>query len=304
MLLVVLLGVLILGFGLIYYPRIPVSFIVHAAPASAWLDALYFSGETLLTLGYGDLVPHTAGMRALAIAEAATGFGVISLAVTYLITVYGALERKRTVALSFYHQAEEGADAAGFVAHHFVQGHFHGLTGSLKTAARDLQSLLEAHIEHPVIHYFHPVEVHKSLPRVLFLSLEICAIMRACIDPQAHDGTGGHPDRHTLESSARYVLFALVEALRLKEGARRHAERRDFEERRWRARFDQTLSRFQEAGIRTPPDVVAAWQENRSERDEWEPPLRQFAAFLGYEWEEITGDRDLDYAAREEQVPE
>ena len=113
---------------------------------------------------------------------------------TYLLTVTNALERKRTVALSFYHQAEQGADAAGFLIHHFRRGEFQGLESIFATAARDLQSLLESHVEHPVIHYFHPVEVHKSPPRMLFLVLEIRSIMKCCLDRQAYANIRTHPE--------------------------------------------------------------------------------------------------------------
>ena len=302
-LIAVLLAGLVTGFALLYFPIMPSGFTVNV-PASRWHDAFYFSGTTLLTVGYGDIVPRTGAPRFLALVEAAAGLGVISLAVAYLLSVYGALERKRTVALSFYHQADEGADAAGFIAHHFVAGDFRGLDGALNAAARDLQSLLEAHLEHPIIHYFHPIEVHKSLPRMLFLSLEICAVMRACLDPHAHAGAANHPARHTLERTARYVLTALIAALGLESTSRRrHTEPREILERRWRHRFEQTLSRFRETSINTAPDRAAGWDLYRCERDEWEPSLQRFAAYLGYEWEEITGDRDLAYAAQEAEDP-
>jgi len=302
-LIAVLIAVLLTGFALLYFPIMPGGFTVNA-PASRWHDAFYFSGTTLLTVGYGDIVPRTGAARFLALGEATAGLGVISLSVAYLLSVYGALERKRTVALSFYHQAGEGADAAGFIAHHFVAGDFRGLDSALNTAARDLQSLLEAHLEHPIIHYFHPIEVHKSLPRMLFLSLEICAVMRACLDPHAHAGAADHPARHTLESTARYVLTALIAALGLESTSRRrHTEPREILERRWRHRFEQTLSRFRETSINTAPDRAAGWDLYRCERDEWEPSLQRFAAYLGYEWEEITGDRDLAYAAQEAEDP-
>ena len=295
-----LLLTLMIGFALIYFPRMPESFSFPAEPSSRWIDALYFSGASLLTLGYGDISPTTGAMRLLAVCEAASGFAVISLAVAYLVTVYTALERKRAVALSFYHQAAEGADAAGFVAHHFVSGEFRALTDALRTASRDLQSLLEAHIEYPIIHYFHPVAIHKSLPRMLFLSLEVSAIMRACLDGRAHAGIADHPDRLTLERSACYVLRSLVAALGLPQDAHRPAERRDVAERRLRKRFDQTVERLRAAGIQTPADPGASWETYRRQRDDWESTLWRFAAHLGYDWEEITGDEDLKHAATEE----
>jgi hypothetical protein len=78
------------------------------------------------------------------------------LAVTYLVSLTVALERKRAVGLSFYHQAWQNANVAGLLINHFVGGRFVGLESIFAGAACDLQGLLESHIEHPLIHYFHP----------------------------------------------------------------------------------------------------------------------------------------------------
>src|SRR5688572_7003206 len=164
------LVLLVFAFALIYYPNLASDFTAsREAAGTGFDDALYFSGLTLTTVGYGDVVPRTGAMRFVAVFESAVGIISITLAITYLLTIYGALERKRTAALALYHQAGEGADAAGFIAHHYVEGQFYGLRGALSTSTRDLQALLESHVEHPVIHYFHPSEVYKSLPRMLFI---------------------------------------------------------------------------------------------------------------------------------------
>ena len=218
-LVVTLIFCLMLGYALIYWPHMPASFSVNeTARSPTWIEAFYFSGTTLTTLGYGDIAPRTAAMRLTALSEVSAGFAFISLAVTYLLTVTNALERKRTVALSFYHQAERGADAAGFLIHHFRRGEFQGLESVFAAAARDLQSLLESHIEHPVIHYFHPLEVHKSLPRMLFLVLEIRSVMKCCLDRDAYANIRNHPEAETLEETARYVLRQLSTFLRLRVG--------------------------------------------------------------------------------------
>ncbi|HEY9401516.1 MAG TPA: potassium channel family protein, partial [Pyrinomonadaceae bacterium] len=122
-LIILYLLLLVGGFALIYLPRMPAEFNVDPPRDTAhWIESLYFSGVTLTTLGYGDITPRTLFTRFFALVEGASGFALISLAVTYLITVYSALERKRVIALSLYHQAEAGADVAGFIAHHFFAG--------------------------------------------------------------------------------------------------------------------------------------------------------------------------------------
>lgn len=298
---------LMVGYALIYWPQMPGSFNVdEKARSPRWIEALYFSGITLTTLGYGDIAPRSTAMRLVALSECSAGFAFISLAVTYLLTVTNALERKRTVALSFYHQAERGADAAGFLSHHFRRGEFQGLETVFSTAARDLQSLLESHVEHPVIHYFHPVEVHKSLPRMLFLVLEIRSVMRCCLDREVYRDICDHPEAETLEETARYVLRQLGTFLQLRVDTADElpAETPETEFPRWFRRFDETMSRFASIGIRTQADVQAGRRQYVKNRLEWERQLGAFAAFAGYDWEEVTGDRDLQQAEDHPSEPE
>src|ERR1051325_3941275 len=136
-LVVVYLALLTFGFGFIYHPRINTSFkLAEDFGKPTYWDAVYFSGMTLTTAGYGDITPEARSMRLLAVTESAAGVALISLMVTYLLTVYGSLQRKRQVALSFYHQADEGANVAGFIAHHFVEDRFICFDGAPSNAAR------------------------------------------------------------------------------------------------------------------------------------------------------------------------
>ena len=303
LLILVYIILLVLAFALVYYPHIPSGFtfgVEHSDPG--WVDAVYFSGVTLTTVGYGDVMPRTASLRFFALVEAASGLVVITLAITYILTVYSALERKRSVAVSLYHQAGEGADVAGFIAHHFVEGRFYGLRDALRTVTRDLQALHESHIDHPVIHYFHPVEVYKGTPRVLFLLLETCSVIRAALDREENKDLRNYPEVRTLEAGVRHVLTQLIDSLDLERRERPRVPTRqemDEDERRWRRRYDQTLARLRESGIGVRRDTEQGWEEYRSQREEWESKLRRLAIHLGYDWEEVTGDRDLEYAADE-----
>ncbi|HEX8285698.1 MAG TPA: potassium channel family protein [Pyrinomonadaceae bacterium] len=303
LLIVVYIVLLVLAFALIYYPHVPSGFTFSVERGEhGWADAIYFSGVTLTTAGYGDVVPRLTSLRLLALVESASGLVVISLAITYMLTVYTALERKRSVALSLYHQAGEGADVAGLIAHHFVEGRFYGLRDALRTVTRDLQAMLESHIDHPVIHYFHPVEVYKSTPRVLFLLLETCTVIRSALDREENQDLRNYPEVRTLEAGVRHVLAQLIDSLDLERRARpRRPTEREAEEdsRRWRRRYEQTVARLRETGITTRADSEQGWEEFREQREEWESKLRRLAIHLGYDWEEVTGDRDLEYASDE-----
>ncbi len=297
----ILIVLLIVGFALVYMPRINTSFAVsESARTTPWLQSLYFSGVTLLTIGYGDILPKTSGMRTLALVEGAAGIAVISLSITYLLTVYSALERKRALALSFYHQARQGADVAGFITRRLTRGRLLGLTDTLRTATRDLHELLESHVEHPIIHYFHPLEVYKGLPRALFVILETATIVDSCLDRQEYVEADDHPDVEVAGESARHVLLELVTSLNVQDRATEAFETPDEERARRRRCFRRATRRLREAGVKVREDHEQAYAEYATWRDGWERQLYWFALFLGYDWDEVSGDRELSDATDDE----
>jgi hypothetical protein len=292
---------LITGFALIYLPQMETGFKVNGeSPGSTVIQAFYFSGVTFLTIGYGDILPITNTTRIIALFEGASGLAIISLSITYLLTVYSALERKRTVALKFYHQARQGADISGFISSHFARGHFHSLTESLREATHNLQELLESHLEHPVIHYFHPTEVYKGLPRALFVVLETVAILNAHLDEDEYIEAGDHPDVLIAGDNARYVLAELVTSLELQKCATEPFETEAETISRRRKSFQRAMKQLQDTKIKTRADVEQAFREYSEDRSDWERQLFHFAEFLGYDWNEITGDRNLEDATDDE----
>ena len=45
------------------------------------------------------------------------------------------------------------------------------------------------------------------------------------------------------------------------------------DEQRWRRRFEQTLARLEESGIKARDDKESAWKEYRAQREEWKSKL-------------------------------
>ena len=63
-----------------------------------WRHALYLSGETFFTLGYGDFAPTAALGRFLSVLEAGMGFGFMAVIIGYLPVLYQAFSRReRTI---------------------------------------------------------------------------------------------------------------------------------------------------------------------------------------------------------------
>lgn len=82
---VVWVCLLICGFALIVWTELGSAI----QSSSGWTEtnfitALYYSGFSLTTLGTGDLTPNTDFHRLLMILEAAIGFSIFTLTITYL----------------------------------------------------------------------------------------------------------------------------------------------------------------------------------------------------------------------------
>lgn len=90
-----------IGFALIYWAGFPDNFrLSDPAIRTAhpfWL-MFYFSLEVMTTLGLGDLIPTTDWLRILATGEALIGFSLVTASVSWIVLLYPALGRMRTLA--------------------------------------------------------------------------------------------------------------------------------------------------------------------------------------------------------------
>jgi len=296
-----LVTMLITGFAFIYLPRMNTDFKLGGSVFSNVISqAFYFSGVTFLTIGYGDILPASTFTRFFSLIEGASGIAIISLSITYLVTVYGALERRRTVALIFYHQARQGADIPGFVVSHFSRGRFHSLAPSLREATRNLDELLESHLEYGIILFFHSKEVYKGLPRIIFIVLETVAILNSLLVESEYIEAGDHPDVLIAGDSARYVLAELLTALNLQGSANEPFESEARTLLRQRYCFNRARQRLLKSKIKVRDDIEQAFKEYAADRAAWENQLYHLSNFMGYDWEEVTGDLNLDDATDDE----
>ncbi len=107
------IGMLVVGFALIYWPSMPGAFTYASAlepqNEDGFVDALYFSWVTQSTVGFGSIAPAHGAVRMLAGLQATLGFGLLTLVVTWVLSVYPALQRQRAAASTLHalHAAHE-----------------------------------------------------------------------------------------------------------------------------------------------------------------------------------------------------
>lgn len=155
---------LIAGWALIYWPHVPESFAFEPDGRHGGLgglvDAVYLSLVTISTLGYGDVTPAAAWLRMLTPLEALVGFALLSASITWLGSLYPALQRRRSLAYEIYLMREAQGEAGVEVVdlEPDSAGAFYGdLIGRIVTAERDL-------VAFPILYYFAETDERFALP--------------------------------------------------------------------------------------------------------------------------------------------
>lgn len=158
---------LAVGWALVYWPYLPGKFLFQTGldprAQDGLVDALYYSLVTLATLGYGDIVPTNEVFRVLAPIETLIGFGLLTGGLTWVLSIYPALTRRRSLAqqVTVLHEAESesGIDVVESRPETAEQI-FRDLASQLVTVRGDLQQF-------NVTYFFHSTDDRSALASTL-----------------------------------------------------------------------------------------------------------------------------------------
>ncbi len=93
-------AVLVLGFALVVWPFLTDSFQSEQILGTlGFVDALYYSGLTVSTLGLGDITPVSRPLQLLTVAASLSGFSMLTGIVAYLLEVLGSQHNRVRLAL-------------------------------------------------------------------------------------------------------------------------------------------------------------------------------------------------------------
>jgi hypothetical protein len=156
---------IIVGFALIYWANLDV---FAAAPGmdpprpKTFFDAFNISLGALITIA-GNYISNSKFMRLLMGAQAVIGFGLLTAAVSWLLSVYPVLEQRRSLAhrSTLLHAAEERARASVF---DFPCSE---LSALLLAITEEVTTLRNSMSQFPVSYYFHGGENETALPGIL-----------------------------------------------------------------------------------------------------------------------------------------
>lgn len=168
------------GWALLYWPRLPDGFLLatglEPAGQDSLLTAFYLSLVTLATLGYGDIAPASGWLRLLAPLEAMVGFVLLTAAISWVLSIYPALARRRSLAhlLTLLREAQARTGVAvPSLSASAAERLCEGLTAQLISVRGDLTHL-------PITYYFHSPDertaLAAALPYLLHLAEQECQL--------------------------------------------------------------------------------------------------------------------------------
>jgi Ion channel len=175
------LTMILLGWALVYWPHLSTGFLYSTGldPEShdGLSDALYLSAVTLGTLGFGDISPVDTWLRMAVPVEALVGFGLISASVSWVLEVYPAITRRRSLAVRLAH-----LDAAGTrgLLRGPVSSVAPGLLLDLSSVIAQLRSDLTQYAE---TYYFRDNDAEASLPAMFSVALDLAEEAGRSADP-------------------------------------------------------------------------------------------------------------------------
>jgi ion channel len=178
-----------------------------------FLDDLYMSGSTFVTLGLGDIRPIGRLARLLTVAEAGTGFAFLAVVVAYFPVLYQSFSR-REVRLTVLDAWAGSPPVAAEALRRLGEAHeTRALDAFLKDWELWCSETLESHISYPAVAFFRSQHQRQSWVAALTAILDLTALVIAGID-----GVPTWQARVTF-AIARHAAVDLAQILRAPRGA-------------------------------------------------------------------------------------
>lgn len=124
---------------------------IDAGPIS-WAERFYFVGYSLFTMGNGDFAPRDGLWQILTALMTASGMLLVTLSITYIISVLDAVSQKRTFARNV---SGLGLDGESIVATTWNGDGFDDVALPLNRITTALNELTSNHKAYPILHYFY-----------------------------------------------------------------------------------------------------------------------------------------------------
>lgn len=163
---------LILGYGLLQW-----GFHQGESNTPTLASAMYFSGATFFTIGYGDTLPMTHAAKILAVLEAGTGLAFIAVTIAYLPVLYQLFSRREAHVIQLDARAGSPPTATALLCRHGEHEAMDELSGLFREWEQWCAELVESHLSYPMLSYYRSQHDNQSWLAAITAIMDACAIL-------------------------------------------------------------------------------------------------------------------------------
>lgn len=146
----------------------------YETPAN-WTGRIFFVAYSMFTMGNGDYAPTGGIWEVMASLTTLSGFFLATLAISYVLSVLGAVVAKRSFASQV---TGMGKTAEAFVINAWNGQDFRTLDLPLNSLSSELAVLTEQYLSYPVLQYYHGARPAKSPAVGLVVLDQVLTILR------------------------------------------------------------------------------------------------------------------------------
>jgi Ion channel len=193
---------IILGYGLIFWGlRGGLWPAVHS-----FGEALYFSGTSALTIGFGDIVGKSAGTRFFSVLAAVSGFSTFSIVTAYLFLIFQSFQAREAFVVTLGARAgtpPSGVNLLCIAGYSETRDDFSRL---MIDAQHWAAHLMETHLAYPVLAFFRSSHDYESWVGTLGTLLDAATLLMTTVDGSPHGQSRlfFNLGRHATSDLARY----------------------------------------------------------------------------------------------------
>jgi hypothetical protein len=263
---------LVLGYGLLLF-----AVREELRPIPGFGGALYFAGTSLLTIGYGDVVPAQAFARMVSVVAATSGLAVLALVTAFLFQIFAAFQQREVFVVTLGTRAGAPASGVTLLENYARLGIATDLDDLFEEGQRWSAQVLETHMAYPILSYFRSSHDYESWVSALGALLDATTLLLTTID-----GTpAGHAE--LMNVMGRHAARDLGHYFRLESGSNIGVER---------AEFDAARDRLVASGYRVT-EADAAWESFARLRSTYATVLDSMARYWRIPPAQWVGDRSL-----------
>ena len=185
---------LILGYGCIEW-----ALDAQTAESTSWSEAVYMSGVTFFTLGYGDIVPKAGLTRVVTVIEAGSGIGFIAAVIGYLPVLYQLFSKREAHVIQLDARAGSPPTAVELLRRHGGGKGLDHLDAYLRDWEIWASELLESHLSYPILAFYRSQHHNQSWLAALAAIMDCCALILS-----------GVRDLHPLQPRMTFTTARLV----------------------------------------------------------------------------------------------